>query len=95
LIFMKFYFYILYSDQRKKFYVGHTGDLLENRIRKHNSNHSGFTGKNADWELVYSEEYQNKMLAYAREREVKKWKAKKMILDLIATKSSAGSEHPD
>ncbi|MBL7910664.1 MAG: GIY-YIG nuclease family protein [Bacteroidia bacterium] len=36
--------YILFSPSKNKYYVGHTGDDLVERIRKHNSNHKGFTG---------------------------------------------------
>jgi putative endonuclease len=70
-------FYILWSIKANKFYIGHTTESLEERIRKHNSNHKGFTGKFQDWELIYSESYSSKELAYAREREVKGWKSKK------------------
>ena len=69
--FMSAHFYILFSRSVNKYYIGHTEDLLENRLRKHNSNHSGFTGKNADWIIVYSEAYSSKSLAYKREREVR------------------------
>ena len=86
-----FYFYIIYSPTKDKFYVGHTSDL-GNRIKKHNTNHQGFTGRDNDWELVYSEAYSNKAEAYARERQVKNWKSRKKIIEMI---SKAGSEHPD
>jgi putative endonuclease len=66
-----------------KYYVGHTSDDLSERLRKHNTNHKGFTGGKGDWELKYKEEYTEKSLAYAREREVKKWKSRKMIEKLI------------
>ena len=36
--------YILYSLVTNKYYVRFTGDELQERIRKHNSNHKGFTG---------------------------------------------------
>ncbi len=62
------------------------------RLRKHNTNHKGFTGKANDWVIVYKEEYTNKKTAYKRERQVKKWKNRKRIESLIA---KAGSEHPD
>ncbi|MBN1637413.1 MAG: GIY-YIG nuclease family protein, partial [Ignavibacteriales bacterium] len=62
-----------------------------NRLKKHNSNHKGFTGKTNDWKIVYSEIFQTKEKAYAREREVKKWKSRKKIETLIRK----GSEHPD
>ncbi|MBU8892590.1 MAG: GIY-YIG nuclease family protein [Bacteroidales bacterium] len=57
-------------------------------MRRHNSNHKGFTGKVNDWEIVYQESYQTKELAYARERQVKKWKSKVRIQELIIKNSS-------
>ena len=87
-------FYILYSATAKKFYIGHTTEPLEERLRKHNSNHKGFTGKFPDWQLVCHQKFDSKELAYAREREIKSWKSKKRIERLIAGLSSAGSEHP-
>ncbi|MEY5047553.1 MAG: hypothetical protein RLZZ175_912 [Bacteroidota bacterium] len=51
-----YFFYILYSTSIDKYYVGHTSNLVE-RLRKHNSNHKGFTGKASDWEIVYSEQF--------------------------------------
>ena len=77
-----YYFYILYSPQSDRYYVGHTSDL-EGRIKKHNTNHKGFTGHYHDWQLVYSEQFASKALAYAREREVKSWKSRIKIERLI------------
>lgn len=87
-----YYTYILFSKTINKYYVGHTGDSLKERIRKHNTNHKGFTGGNGDWLLLYYEEYKSKELANAREREIKAWKSRKKIEVLIST---AGLEHPD
>ena len=81
-------FYILYSVSRNQYYIGNTADDIKERLRKHNSNHSGFTGKVADWEIVYKEIYDSKKEAFRREREVKKWKNRKLLEKLI------GSEHP-
>ncbi|MBL7910665.1 MAG: GIY-YIG nuclease family protein [Bacteroidia bacterium] len=75
--------YILFSPSKNKYYVGHTGDDLVERIRKHNSNHKGFTGGIGDWELKYSEKYSTKTQAMKREKEIKSWKSKKMIEKLI------------
>jgi putative endonuclease len=80
---MVFHFYILYSKALDKFYIGHTSELLEERLRKHLYNHSGFTAKAKDWEVVYFEEYADKSTAYKREMEVKKWKSKVRIQKLI------------
>lgn len=87
-----FKLYILFSQIKNRYYVGITGDLLEERIRKHNSNHKGFTGKTGDWKLVYSEIYEQKSEALKREKQIKGWKSRILIEKLIA---KAGSEHPD
>jgi len=86
---MPAYFYILFSDSADQYYVGHTSELVAERLRKHNSNHEGYTGKYRDWKLVYIEEFETKKQAYQREREVKKWKSRKRIEHLVR-----GSEHP-
>ncbi len=80
---MPAYVYILNSSKSDNYYVGHTTDSLDNRLQKHNSNHKGFTGKSNDWEVVYFEEFGSKDQAYAREREIKSWKSRKMIQRLI------------
>ncbi len=61
------FFYILYSKFLNQYYIGHTSEGLEERLRKHLSNHSGFTGKSKDWIIVYSEEFETKSLAYKRD----------------------------
>ena len=81
--------YILYSQVLDKYYVGYTSDVLDERIRKHNSNHKGFTGGKGDWQLMYSESFEEKSLASHREQIIKKWKSRKMIEKLI------GLAHPD
>ncbi|MCB2221931.1 MAG: GIY-YIG nuclease family protein [Bacteroidetes bacterium] len=85
-----YYFYIIYSTTLDHYYSGHTKNLHE-RIRKHNSNHKGFTGKANDWQLLYKEEFETKSAAYARERQIKSWKNRERMKQLIL----AGSEHPD
>ena len=82
-------FYILFSQSAGRYYIGHTTEHIEERFRKHLTNHTGFTGKFKDWKIVYTELYDSKELAHKREREVKLWKSTKRIEKLIA-----GSEHP-
>jgi putative endonuclease len=84
-----FVFYILYSKIVDKYYVGHTGDEITERLRKHNANHRGFTGNVGDWVIVHTEIFTTKEDAYRREREVKNWKSRKLIEKLV------GSGHPD
>lgn len=57
------YFYILYSKVLNQYYIGHTSESLQERLRKHLSNHTGFTGKSKDWTVVYCEEFETKSLA--------------------------------
>jgi putative endonuclease len=78
------YFYILYSKELDQYYIGYTSENLPERLRKHLSNHSGFTAKAKDWLVVYFEEFETKSLAYKRELEVKKWKSRTRVEKLIA-----------
>ncbi len=77
-----FYTYILFSTKKNKYYIGSTSNL-EERIKKHNSNHKGFTGSEGDWEIVYKEVYETKSEAYKREMQIKRWKSRKMIEKLL------------
>ena len=76
-------FYILHSKNLDTYYVGHTTALIEERLSRHLSNHKGYTAKAKDWHIVYSEIFNTKKEAYAREREVKKWKSRIKIEELI------------
>jgi putative endonuclease len=74
--------YILFSKSLNKYYIGSTSDIQE-RIRKHNSNHKGFTGKTNDWELVYTEKFDSIQKARFIEKQIKNWKSRIMIEKLI------------
>jgi putative endonuclease len=74
--------YILYSPSKNKYYIGSCQDI-EERIRKHNTNHSGFTGKTGDWMLKWKEQHLDKTSALKREKQIKNWKSRIMIEKLI------------
>ena len=76
--------YILYSKLLNKFYIGFTSGDLNVRLSKHLVNHKGFTAKAKDWEIAYIEKFDTKVLAMQREREIKAWKSKTKILQLIS-----------
>ena len=78
-----YFVYILYSKILDKYYIGYTGDTVENRLLKHRYNHSGFTAKAKDWMIVYTESHETKSEAYARERYIKSMKSKAFISSLI------------
>jgi len=81
-----YYFYILYSKSLDRYYLGHTSDLKE-RLRRHITNHKGYTGKANDWQVVYKEHYTSKNQAYKRERQVKARKSKASIQKLISSRN--------
>ena len=72
-------FYILHSKFLDKFYIGHTTKAVEERLRKHLSDHTGFTSKAKDWQVVYTETFASKELAYRRELEAKTGRVKMRI----------------
>ena len=77
-----YYFYIIYSSDLDKYYTGFSSNP-EERIRKHNTDHRGYTGKTNDWKLVYKEQYSSKKDAVKRERQVKKWKSRSRIETIV------------
>lgn len=79
--------YILYSKSIDKYYVGHSCEDLQDRLRKHLSNHTGFTSRAKDWMIVYFESFENKSNAYKREIEIKTWKSKSKIRKLLENKA--------
>jgi putative endonuclease len=80
---MHCYTYILYSQIQDRYYIGHTCDAIDERLRKHNANHKGYTGNSNDWKIVHFENFQSKKEAYQREREIKKRKSRTYIEQLI------------
>ena len=75
--------YILYSREADKYYIGCTEDTITERLRRHLSNHRGFTSRAKDWALVYSEIFDTRTEAVKRERELKSWKSRSRIKELI------------
>ena len=78
----KYLTYILFSKNLDRYYVGSTGNV-EVRLEKHLQRHKGFTSKAKDWTVVYVEKFASKEEAMKRERQIKKWKSRKMIEKLI------------
>ena len=76
--------YILFSPSLNRYYVGATRDCLKERIRRHNSQHAGYTGRANDWVLRHSESFETMELALKREREIKGWKRRSAIEGLCA-----------
>jgi len=65
--------YILKSLKNGKHYIGQTNNFAD-RINRHNSGRSKATKNSIPWELIYSEEYSSRSLAFRREQEIKSYK---------------------
>jgi len=73
----------LYSEKYDKIYVGYTSNL-EVRLLSHNIlSKKGWTVRYRPWKLIYNEEYENKVDALRRERELKSHKGRDFIRTLI------------
>jgi putative endonuclease len=75
--------YILFSQSLDKYYVGSTSMDVNQRLRRHLSDHKGFTAKAKDWVIVYSEDFDDLPAARKREMQIKKWKSRTLIEKLV------------
>ncbi len=80
--------YIIYSQILDKFYIGSTSNV-EGRLQRHNSSNTGFTSSGKPWELKYFEAFKTKTEALKREAQLKKWKNKNVLEELIQNGNSA------
>ena len=80
----EFIVYILFSHTKNRFYIGFTANL-EERIIRHNQKSNGFTGNVNDWKIVYTENYPSKEEAHKRELQIKAWKSRLKIQELISS----------
>jgi putative endonuclease len=81
--------YILYSTILEKYYIGCTSNL-EERLYKHLHSSKGFTSRAKDWTIAYHEEYSTKSEALTREKQIKNWKNRSLIENLITTQRNTG-----
>jgi putative endonuclease len=77
-----FTLYILNSEKLNRFYVGYTNDLPR-RLSEHNRIKGKYTDIGIPWKIVYTEQYDSRIEAKARERFIKSKKSKQFIIDLI------------
>ena len=81
-----YFTYILQSESTERYYIGST-DNLDRRVAQHND--AGYKGSKTTkrfkgpWKLVYAESSQTRAEAMSREREIKSWKSRKVIQELI------------
>ena len=76
-----------HSPSLDRYYVGHTEGDLQERLRRHLSDHKGFTGKAKDWTIVWHRAFEDKKEAFAEERQIKSRKSKAYIVGLIQSQN--------
>ena len=82
---MRYTTYILYSEEIGRYYVGYTSAAMEDRLRRHLTEHRGFTGRAKDWKVVFAKTFVEKSEATALERRIKKRGAKRFLADVTLT----------
>ena len=81
-----FYVYLLYSDTFDKTYVGYTSDL-EARLKSHNElGKKDWAIRYRPWTLIYSEEFETKTEAMAREKFFKTGVGRARFLEILHSK---------
>jgi len=75
--------YVLYSEKHDKIYIGYTSNLQQRLISHNELATKGWTIKFRPWKLIYKEEYETKSEAMKREKQLKSYKGRTFIRDLI------------
>jgi len=73
-----YYVYIIKSAHKGKVYIGYTSNLKK-RLAEHNSGCARSTRQCCDWNVVYTEEYKDKLLAMKREKFFKTGDGRKVL----------------
>jgi len=77
---MEYVVYILYSEKRKRYYVGQTNNL-EERFKRHNNGFVPSTKSGLPWELVLTLSVENRAEAMKLEKRIKKRGIKRFLDD--------------
>ena len=75
--------YVLRSLRNGKRYVGFTKETVEERLRQHRSGSTQWTKQNGPFELVHTEEVDDKQTAQRRERFLKSGHGREILNRLI------------
>ena len=79
---ISFHVYILYAPLHDRYYIGQTGDLTK-RVARHQKGYVRSTRSYRPLALVYSEVFETRSLSVRRENELKGWKSKVRISELV------------
>jgi len=77
-----FYIYILQSLASGRYYIGSSDDV-EQRLMRHNGGKVRSTKAFMPWKVVYKEAFQSRAEALKREHQLKSWKKRESLEELI------------
>ncbi|MCO5297812.1 MAG: GIY-YIG nuclease family protein [Fimbriimonadaceae bacterium] len=83
---MKVFVHVLQSGTSGAYYVGTSADP-DKRLTEHNRGQTRSTRHGVPWCKVWCKPHPNRASAMAREREIKAWKSRSRIEELVATKN--------
>ena len=83
-----FYVYILQSLKDESYYIGQTNNV-SNRLERHNGWRQSATRSKVPWELVHTEPFPTRSQAVRRELEIKSWKSRQAIKELLNNNDGA------
>ena len=75
--------YVIYSEKFDKIYIGYTSDLNQRFLSHNELGKKGWTIKFRPWEIIYTEEFENKKDAMRREKELKSSRGRAYIREQI------------
>ncbi len=82
-VFKKYYVYILKSEVCQKNYIGFSENPAR-RLQWHNEGKSRWSRRYIPWQLMYTEEFDNRAAALKREKQLKNYKNKTYIKQISA-----------
>ena len=77
------YVHILQSLKSDRYYVG-VSERPDERLEEHNRGQTTSTRGRGPWVKIWQEVHQDLISAIAREHEIKAWKSRAMIAELVA-----------
>jgi putative endonuclease len=81
-----YFTYVLYSKGFDKIYVGFSSELTSRLISHNDKRNTGWSSRYQPWELLYSEEHPTKSEAMQREKQLKSFRGREFIRELIISK---------
>jgi putative endonuclease len=90
---MQYVVYILYSFSHHKSYVGYTNDLVRRLWEHNNATQSSFTSRFRPWDVIYTESFDTKSAAMAREKWFKTGVGRRAKEDVITSYLAANTEN--